>query len=305
MMRLLLLSLLLVPALAALADPACPPPPVAQTQPSPERDRGLLWRISKDGRSAWLFGSIHLGRPDWARPGPQLRAALQDSDTLALELDPADPAIQRQLAAGLSRPLSLDAALRQRLAGRVAAACLPEGALAALHPLMQAVTLTMLEARWEGLEAGYGQEMVLSGEARSRGLAIVSLETVRQQLDALLPADAREARRLTADTLEQLEQGKVRPMLRRLVQAWEQGDLQTLADYERWCDCADTPADRAFLRRLIEGRNPALAARIAALHAEGRQVLAAVGALHMAGPRGLPALLAQRGYRVERVELKP
>ncbi|MDC6170887.1 TraB/GumN family protein, partial [Paucibacter sp. XJ19-41] len=83
MMRLLLLSLLLVPALAALADPACPPPPVAQTQPSPERDRGLLWRISKDGRSAWLFGSIHLGRPDWARPGPQLRAALQDSDTLA------------------------------------------------------------------------------------------------------------------------------------------------------------------------------------------------------------------------------
>lgn len=304
MMRLLLLCLLLAPARATLADPACPPAAVAQTAPGAERDRGLLWRISKDGRSAWLYGSIHLGRPDWARPGPQLRAALQNSDTLALELDPTDPAIQQQLAAGLSRPLPVDAGLRRRLAARVAAACLPEGALATLHPLMQAITLTMLEARWEGLEAGHGQEMVLSGEARSRGLAIVSLETARQQLAALLPADASEARRLTADTLEQLEQGKVRPMLRRLVQAWEQGDLQTLADYERWCDCADTPADRAFLRRLIEGRNPALAARIDALHAQGRQVFAAVGALHMTGPHGLPALLAQRGYRVERVELK-
>lgn len=307
MMHPLLLSLLLllVPARATQADPACPPAPTAQTTPNVERDRGLLWRISKDGRSAWLFGSIHLGRPDWVQPGPLLRAALQDSDTLALELDTTDPAIQRQLAAGLSRPVSLDTALRQRLAGRIAAACLPEGALVTLHPLMQAITLTMLEARWEGLEAGYGQEIVLSGEARSRGLAVVSLETVREQLDALLPADATVARRLTADTLAQLEQGKVRPMLRRLVQAWEQGDLQTLADYERWCDCADTPADRTFLRRLIEGRNPALAARIAALHSDGRKVFAAVGALHMTGPRGLPALLAQRGYRVERVEMKP
>ncbi|MCX2860394.1 TraB/GumN family protein [Paucibacter sp. PLA-PC-4] len=305
MMRPLLLSLLLlwIPARDALAEKPCPPAPAAPAASGAQRDRGLLWRISKNGRSAWLFGSIHLGRPDWARPGPQLQAALQDSDTLALELDPADLQVQRQLAAGLSRPLAVDAALRERLAAQAAAACLPEGALAALHPLMQAITLTMLEARWEGLVSSHGQEMVLSEQARARGLAVVSLETVRQQLDALLPADVDEARRLTADTLEQLEQGKVRPMLRRLVRAWEQGDLQTLSDYERWCDCADTPADRAFLRRLIEGRNPALAARIDALHSQGRKLFVAVGALHMPGPQGLPALLAQRGYQVERVAL--
>jgi uncharacterized protein len=44
-----------------------------------------------------------------------------------------------------------------------------------------------------------------------------------------------------------------------------------------------------------------LADSIAALHRGGERVFAAVGALHMFGPQGLPALLAARGFEVERV----
>jgi uncharacterized protein YbaP (TraB family) len=61
-------------------------------------------------------------------------------------------------------------------------------------------------------------------------------------------------------------------------------------------------ADRAFIKRLNDDRNPGLANRIDALHGEGRRVFAAVGALHMTGAMGLPRLLAQRGFRVERVD---
>ena len=56
------------------------------------------------------------------------------------------------------------------------------------------------------------------------------------------------------------------------------------------------------MKRLLDDRNPALAERIDALHAGGAPVFAAVGSLHMTGPLGLPALLAQRGFTVERVE---
>jgi uncharacterized protein YbaP (TraB family) len=268
------------------------------------RDHGLLWRFSKDGRRGWLYGSIHIGRLASALPGPKLSAALRESDTLALELDPSDPAIQQALAAGMARPLSLDDATRQLLARRIAAACLPEAALASMHPVMQAVTLSLLEARWEGLEAGYGSEMVLVGIGQARQMRVVSLETPQEQLAALLPEDAQEARRLAADTLAQLEQGQARPVMRQLHQAWERGDLATLTRYEHWCDCVEKPEDRAFLQRLIGGRNPALAERIAARHQAGAQLFVAVGALHMTGPQGLPTLLASRGFVVERVDLQ-
>lgn len=40
---------------------------------------------------------------------------------------------------------------------------------------------------------------------------------------------------------------------------------------------------------------------IAALLGRGRRVFAAAGALHMTGPMVLPRLMAQRGWRVDRI----
>ena len=66
-----------------------------------------------------------------------------------------------------------------------------------------------------------------------------------------------------------------------------------------------TRSDRAAMTRLLDDRNPALADAIDALHASGKRLFAAVGSLHMVGPGGLPARLAQRGYRVEHITATP
>ena len=42
-----------------------------------------------------------------------------------------------------------------------------------------------------------------------------------------------------------------------------------------------------------------------AIDASRTSVFAAVGSLHMIGRLGLPALLAERGYKVERIDFKP
>ena len=57
------------------------------------RDRGFLWRVTKQGRSSYLFGTLHLGKMPWIFHGPRLREALAQTDTLALELDLTDPAM--------------------------------------------------------------------------------------------------------------------------------------------------------------------------------------------------------------------
>ncbi len=291
----------------AFADTHCPPPPAqpsaAQQQAAQRdaRDHGLLWRISKHGRESWLFGTLHVGRLEWSVPGPLLRQALTGSEVLALEIDPADPALAAQLREAMRNVPEPDPALRQRLQHQATEACLPAAALQGLPPMLQLMTLTLLQARRDALDASFGQEQMLAATARASGLRIVALESVEQQIELLLPADAALMHGLLEAALDQLETGRSRALMRRLAQAWADGDLQTLERYEQWCECADSEAQRAWLRRLNDARNAPLAARIDALHAAGHKVFAAVGALHMTGPQALPRLLQERGYTVQRL----
>ena len=283
----------------------CPPPPSAAKSAAAgtsSRDHGLLWRIRRDGHDSYLYGTLHVGRADWAAPGPQELKAWRATELLALELDISDPATLRALtveAPTLVQPLN--AALQARLAAQVRAACLPEGALAPLHPLMQISTLSVLAGRWDDLDTGYAQEAVLLGMAQHEARKVVALETAQEQLAALIPTDPREVQRGIVDGLEQLEKNEVRAPMLKLAQAWADSDLALLQRYEQWCDCIHDEADRRYLRGLLETRNPRMAERIAALHASGRKIFVGVGALHMAGPTGLPVLLRKMGFEVQRL----
>ena len=304
----LLAGLLGTPALAQTA-PDCPP---AAQAPSPEqmqaglrgaRDRGFLWRISKDGRSSWLYGTLHVAKFAWGFPGPALRDALGQSDTMALELDLLDPDIQRRMAQGLAaQPKTpLPAALQVRLARRAEADCVPLPALAALAPEMQIAVLGSLIGRRDGLDPAYGIDAFLAGWGHAAKLEMVSLETPELQLATLQMQSPAETLTLVKNSLDDYENGHALSTLRRITAIWADGDLPELARYEAWCECVKTAADRTAMARMLDDRNPALADAIAELHAVGKRVFAAVGSLHMIGPTGLPALMAQRGYRVERI----
>jgi uncharacterized protein YbaP (TraB family) len=292
--------------MAAEAD-VCPPVAAAPTEQQMKeavaaaQDHGMLWRISKDGHSSYLYGTLHIGKLAWAFPGPRVMAALHEVDAMALELDPSDPSIRQVLTEGSQSNLALPPALAQRLARQFKLACVDVGLFAKVHPVMQVVTLSVLAARTEGLDAGWGQEMVLAEVAHALKRPITSLETPQSQLKALIPDDPQEARMVVDDALSQLENKSAPATMRRLADSWAQGKLDDLASYERWCECADSPTERVFMRRLLDDRNPYLADGIDALHRQGQRVFAAVGALHMAGDSGLPQLLGKRGYTVERI----
>jgi uncharacterized protein len=308
----LLAGLLGLAAFGALAQGGANCPPQA-TQPTPQQlqdanaraaDRGFLWRATKDGRTHHLYGTIHVGTLDWVFPGPKLRAALLDAQTLAFELDPLDPQVQASLRGPGGAAPKLAPAVNQRLARQIERACLPAQALAGMHPMLQAVTVLVVEAARDGLQVGYGQEFALAGFARARSLRVVSLETPERQLAALIPSDPALAERLVALTVEQIDSGLSRRVLKRMASAWERGDLDELTNYERWCDCMNTAEERAMMTALNDDRNPAMADKIVALHGEGQRLFVAVGALHMTGPKSLPSLLAARGFRVERIEFR-
>lgn len=308
-LRLLGGGLLAISALAMAAQNDCPPPPKPH---SPEmfsaaqrqaRDRGFLWRISKGGHSSYLYGSLHIGRETWLAAGPALEAALRNSTTLALELDPLDTAVQQRLAQALGKVPSrqLEQGAKARLRLQLQAQCMPVDSMDQLPVELVLAGVALNLARRDGLDAQFGSETLLALTAHARGIPVVSLETVDEQLHALLAADDAEAGQILIDGLNELESGQARETLLALVTLWENGDVQRLDTYEQWCECIVTPMEKLQMQRLLDGRNPVMASRIDALHRSGKRVLAAVGSLHMAGSRGLPALLAHRGYAVERV----
>ena len=304
-----LLTTCLCASALAQTPPDCPP---AAQPPSPEqlraglrdaRDHGFLWRISKDGRSSWLFGTLHVAKLAWDFPGPAQREALAASDTMALEIDLLDPAMQQRMAKALTEQLKtpLPEPLRQRMARRIRAECLPPQALDALAPELQVAVLASMLGRRDGLDAAWGIDTFLAGWGHQTKMSVVSLETPEMQLKTLQTQTPAETLEMVESSLDELESGRALAALRRLATIWADGDLPELMRYESWCDCIKTATDRAMMVRMLDDRNPALADSIAELHAVGQRVFAAVGSLHMIGPTGLPALMAQRGYRVERI----
>ena len=299
--------------LAFAAHAACPPSAIASLgKPGAAvgqwnaADRGLLWRADRDGRTAWLYGTIHLGRAEWVRPGPTVQKALEQSDALALELDTRDQATMRALTQPadpevVARLLSGERA--KRLARQRDAACVPPDATAGLQPILQVMALTGLVARADGLYPEFGADEALAVSARNNNKPVFALENAASQLKMLTgDSEAEEAEQIDA-ALDELESGQLRTQMKELADIWARGDADKLGRYPEWCNCLNTPAERRLMKRLLDDRNPGLADGIERMHAGGKRVFAAVGALHMVGPQGLPALLAARGFTVSAVPL--
>jgi uncharacterized protein YbaP (TraB family) len=265
-----------------------------------------MWRLVKDGRSSYLYGTVHIAKRDWIFPGNTLVSAVRGSDVVALELDVLDPQVLHKMGEGIAprADRTLPPALMERLRAQLRSACLPETMLTDVTPEMVAITLVVKSARADGLDPAYGIDAVVAGLAHGLKKSVVSLETPEQQLALLLGRNAREAQANVEQALADLESGKSRVAMSRIAQVWADGRFDELFRYEQWCECLTTEAERAQHKRLLDDRNPALADRIDALHRAGNKVFAAVGSLHMVGKMGLPLLLAQRGYQVERMEFR-
>lgn len=264
------------------------------------KDRGFLWKISKDGSHSWLYGSIHINRLSAALPGPKTLQALQQSQTIALELDLTDPATLAKLQQlGSQGAGQVPAALKSRLKTQLDKVCLPETIVSGIHPALLFSTLGVLGLREAGFETAYGTEYVLAG-TKNAGKKIVALETAESQMHALL-GDGKVSPAEYAEALSLIENNSGQAMTIKLLDAWAASDLFTLETFADWCNCMNTSKQRADLRRLLDERNAPMVDSIAKLHSQSAPIFVAVGSLHMIGKNGLPALLAKRGFKVERV----
>ncbi len=316
-----LCRLLLLAALPALAPPgvlaveaqpnaapaatSCPPlahmPDQARLQEMirSARDRGVLWKLEKNGRTSWLYGTIHVGELDWTVPGPTVMNALKESDALALELNVMDPKTVHALRKAMQadpHAQPLDPLLQERLSKLKAQEC-TAAAFDAMRPDAQVAVLATLIARREGLDPDYGVDASLGGAAKVLGKPIIALETVQTQIKELVSSDPQQVESRVKAALDQLEDKNAAPTLALLARVWADGRLNLLENYPQWCECLNSAADRRAYQQLVVGRNAGMADAIAQQIAAGKNLFAAVGALHMTGTNGLPQLLEKQGFK--------
>jgi len=290
-------------ALGALVAALCIAFPAAQAVAEERYEQGLLWRVSRAGvPPSYLFGTMHVADPRLLELSAAADKAFREARTFVLEMYP-DRAVARRFSEAslldggrrlseLVSPASFEA-MTARLAGRGLAAERLDG----LKPWAALLLATGIEG-----QGGESLDISLYVRARFANKRIEELDSVEEQIAVFdgIPLETQVA--LLELALQRHD--ALRAELEQGIAAYRRGDLAALAELSRRNGGA-TPQGRrhqALLeKKIIVDRSVVMAHRLQA-HLRRGGVFAAVGALHLYGPRGLPALLRSEGWVVRRVE---
>ena len=261
-----------------------------------------LWEIAGERNTVYLFGSVHLLRDGEFRLEGRVAQAYGDADAVFLEVDmddlsPADMAGTTAALAmdpqgrGLFELMGPDAETARE---RAEAAGIDLALLAPMEPWFAGLAVVTLALAKEGYTSGAGVEQLVLERAAADGKEILGFETLAEQLSALDGLDVELQRDFLLKALE--DAARPNEALAAFLQAWKDGDEQALAAEL----ASEFEASPALYESLMVRRNQRWIGQIERLLDDDRDYLVIVGALHLAGPDGLPVQLQKRGRAVTR-----
>jgi uncharacterized protein YbaP (TraB family) len=292
---LLLLGLLLAPALVS-AQPALQMSlPNNSATPS-------LWHVKGAEGEVYLFGSVHVLPPGLEWRTPAIRRGLTRSDIYVFEVPQDEKSVAElqgmiqakgYLPANQSLRALLHPEARVDFDAAIAAAGLPLAAVDHDRPWLAGIQLMFAQMAKLRYGADNGVESVLMDMAQHGNKPMRYLETIREQFALLAPDD-------DSLEMEEFEAGlkdlrDITDELDPMVKAWGRGDQ---AELDRLIngDLDQFPQAR---KELLDDRNARWVPKIEAMLREKHVFFITVGAGHLTGPKGVPALLRKAGYQVD------
>jgi len=263
-----------------------------------------MWQVDGKTNSVYLLGSIHMLR-EQDHPLPSvIDSAYDDAEVIIMELDmdDMDPAYT-QMAFNRAGVRTDGTTLRElmgddaysRAEEAAATVDIPLDMLEQSEPWLAAMTVEIMLLYRIGFNPMLGVEMTMTSRAARDGKPIEGLETVDEQLAFLdgLPLDVQSE--MLIQTLA--EGAALGDSIDAFIDAWHFGDMTILES-----GLLDSIKEQSeFSEVLITGRNRRWADAIAGLLDDDQDYLVIVGALHLVGDEGVPALLAKRGLGIQQL----
>jgi len=263
-----------------------------------------MWQVDGRTNSVYVLGSIHLLREqDHPLPGV-IDTAYDDAEVIVMELDmdDMDPAYT-QMAFNRAGVMTDGTTLRDlmgddaysRAAEAAAAVDIPLDMLAQSEPWLAAMTVEIMLLYRIGFNPMLGVEMTMTSRAVRDGKPIEGLETVDEQLAFLdgLPLDVQSE--MLIQTLA--EGAALEESIDGVIEAWRNGDMAALE-----ADLLSSIEEQSELSEvLITGRNRRWVEAIVGMLGGDQDYLVIVGALHLVGDDGVPALLEKKGLGIQQL----
>lgn len=259
-----------------------------------------MWLVSDADTKIYLLGTMHAlpARMSWE--GGKVGDAVSAADELVMELAPKELAAAGgvfQELAPRTRPLAMETRLPPAAYARFRTVEKDGGFDGdGLDDWAVLVLIGQQIARRAELDPANGVETGLTRHFRATGKAIGGLETAREQLMIFETLDPQTQRALLTRAATGADTAVAD--VEAMTTAWASGDVAAL---ERMIN-EDVEAVPAARQAIIADRNHRWAAWARARMARPGTVLLAVGAGHLVGDDGLPALLAAEGLAVRRVQ---
>jgi uncharacterized protein len=279
-------------------------PPSAAPKPAakPVMANPALWVVKDKDTTIYLFGTVHVLRPEvrWFDGG--VKAAYDASSEVRLEMVMPEPAEMQELVVKLAldpagKPLSEKlgpetAALWRKTAGEMG---LPVQGFEALKPWFAATVLSVVAIQKAGLNPESGAEKMLTAAAKRDGKTLSGFETAEEQLGFFnsLPEPVQIA--FLKSSLTELPRAV--PMLDAMIASWAKSDPEALGTQLN-ASMLDTPE---LARVLLTERNKRWAAWIAKQMEQPGTLFIAVGAGHLAGKDSVQAYLKALKLKAKRV----
>lgn len=268
--------------------------------------RGVLFEVVGSKGHAYLFGTIHIGKPEYYPLDKITTDAMASSKVLAVEADVSDQehAAHVVLEWALYRPPeSLAQVVEPELLSRVIPLLdrfqIPQKQAWLMKPWMLAMTLTLLDGQQSGYDSGYGVDVFLLKMAKRTNKPVVELESLESQF-ALFDGFSREEQQIfLEEAVTAIENGESNTQLSALADAWAAADRRKLLAVLEMELEQQSPLFRKLYEQLLTQRNQAMADKIEELLESGGQSFVAVGAFHLLGKESVVSMLSERGYQIK------